>query len=623
MKKLIIFSAFLLLCAGNLLGGDQVEVSVDTSVGYSVLSSDDNSFYRNHADLSEGFLLENLRLTALSQEKWFDRMELTARTGDRDGAGRKIRFDIRKTGRYSFTLQQSLNFDYFSDDTYNFGANARNAVREALNAEFRWMGFQHVSLVAGYGLNETNGFFSQPYSGWLDVYPIRLNRDTSRESFHIGADIRKGSFRISLRQAWVTMEEASVPIGSVSNAAGETFPSTLTTTRSGITEWDIPTTKLSASYSGNIWWINASWSKQDASLDLDTTDLKSYLFTDYGQRTDFLSTWFGTGDAPTTRASAQLSVMPLNNLTISYNLDMVDTETESSLATSRSMMLYGTGDTPLVTLDEAFNDSYHYDNSRTDHGLTVSYKPHSNWTIDLRFSQMDGDIIQEQWEDGSMITAIEDTYETNHTELGIKYRHDRGTLAIRAFDESIEDLTFRTAGDKKTGLSLTGDMELTDRLSATLFIQQAKLENKDPLVQLSDDTSVIDLGIHFRPVKNASLGIGVTRMELDYAALLFFTEDRESAAALMGTDAEQMGYYLTGNWQKDRLSASASLFYLDDSGTSLPLSTWNARLSASWRLTDSLSALLSLRYLDYAEDAQPLHDYNLNQVVFGLRWIYQ
>jgi len=380
---------------------------------------------------------------------------------------------------------------------------------------------------------------------------------------------------------------------------------------------------LSASYSGNIWWLNATWSKQDATLDLDTTDLKSYLFTDYGQRTDFLTAWFGTGDAPTTRASAQLSVMPMNNLTISYNMDMVDTETESTVATSRSMMLYGTSDTPLTTLDDAFSNSYHYDNSRTDHGLTVSYKPHSNWTIDLKFSQMDGDILQAQWEDGDMINAIDDSYETTHTELGVKYRHNRGVLAVKTFHESIDDLTFRTAGDKKTGFSLTGDMELTDRLSGTLFIQQAKLENNDPLVQLSDETSVIDLGIHFRPVKNASLGLGITRMELDYAALLFFTEDRESAAALMGTDSEQMGYYLTGNWQKDRLSATVSLFYLDDSGTSLPLSTWNARMSASWRLTDSLSALVAVRYMDYAEDMTPAHDYNLNQVIFGLRWLYR
>ena len=623
MKNLTTFLLMALLCTMGALAQDALDVRTDVTVGYSVLSSEDSNFYRNHADLSDGFLLENLKLTAQATSRWFDRIELTAKGGDREDTGRKIRFDIRKAGRYSFYLQETLNFDYFSDDTYNFGANERNAVRTVMNAEFRWLGFRNVTLLAGYGLSETAGYSSQPYSGWLDVYPIRLDRDTSRESFHVGIDFRHGQFKASLRQAWVSIEENSIPIGSVGNAAGETFPSTMTTTRAGINQSDIPTTRLELDYSGNVWWVHTSWSKQDATMDLDATDLKSYLFTDYGSRTDLLSAWYGTGEAPTTRAAVQVSVMPIAKLTVSYHMDMIDTKTESLLATDRSMMLYGTSSTPLVTLEESFSDAYRYENKRLDHGLAFSYKPATNWTIDLQFNRIDGDILQEQLTDDATVSAIDDQYETTHTELGVRYKFHRGTVAVKLFTESIDDPTFRTAGDSKDGISLTGDMALTNRLSATLFVQQAKLENNDPLIQLSDESSVIDLGLHFRPVRHASVGFGITRMELDYATLLLFTDSHDATSMVDGTDTEQTGYYLTGNWSRDRLNSTISLFYMDDSGTSLPLSTWNARMSLSWRFTDTLSALVSLRYMDYSEDATPLHDYNLNQVVFGLRWIYR
>ena len=615
--------ASLLLFPSQGIAESDMDIQLDTRMGYSVISDDENSFYRNHMDLTEGFLLENLRLTAQANGKWFDRLELTARSGDRMDTGRKLRFDIRKTGQYAFTLKHTLNFDYFADNTYNFGANNRNVVRSTMNAEFRWMGIQHVTLVAGYTLGETTGAYHQPYSGWLDIYPIRLNRDTTRESFQLGVDFRKGGFKASLRQAWVTIEEASTPLGSVTNAADETFASTLTATRAGINESDIPTTKLSSDYNGNRWWMNAQWSHQDATMDMDSTDLKSYLFTDYGSRTDFLSTWFGNGEAPTTRAAIELSVMPIRNLTLSYRMDMVDTETTTRFATSRSMMLYGTGDTPLVTLDESFTDDYYYENTRTDHGLDLSYRLNRNWTLEARFSKLDGDIVQTRLADDEPSGMIDETYETTRSEAGIRFRHERGTLAVKGFGESIEDPTFRTAGDKRNGFTVTGDYAISDRVSTTLFLQSSKLENNDPLIQLSDKSNIVDLGIYFTPIKQASIGLGITRMDLDYASLLLFTYARDDAALLEGTDTEQTGYYITGNYAKERFGARLSLFYLDDSGTSLPLSTWNARMSLSWKFTDSLSALLSLRYLDYAEDAQPLHDYNLNQVVFGLRWIYR
>ncbi len=625
MKRFTII--ILLACFGALsvMSQNSLDVSVDAQMGYSFLSSEDGTFYQNHVDLTEGFLLENLKVTARSKtHSWFDQFDLKARTGDRLDTGRMVRFDIRKNGAYTFTLKQKLSYDYLQDEQFNFGASDRNIARSSLDAQFRWTSFDNVVLVAGYSLVETNGWSNLAYSGWLDVFPLALDMDTSRETVTAGFDYHRGAFRASLRQSWVTLERNNTPTGVARNTGFSPYAIDLTATRTGDTEVDAPVTSVKLDYGGARWQVSGSWMRQDATLEQDRMDLKSYLFADMGSRTDFLTTWAGESDAPLDRASFQVSVMPWDMVTVSYDADWMSMETTTSQVMDRSMMMYGTGTEPLVTLSESGSTAYRYEHERMNHGLTVDIRPAKGWTISLIARRDDGDILQSKIATGETDMLIDDEYTIDHTELKVRWRFDKGSMAASIFHESIDDPTFRTAGDKRDGYSFSGDYMLTDTLTGTLMVQQDERKNDDPSIQLNNKNSLIDLGFQYAPSKTFSIGFGHTRMELDFSTLMFFAEGHGAAAeGLDGSEFVQEGYYLNTRWVKGKFSGMITAFYMDDNGASFPLSNWNARASFQYRITDSLAALLSARWFDYAEDLEPLREYNLNQVMIGLRWMYR
>ncbi|MCK5878170.1 MAG: hypothetical protein KAH24_00205, partial [Holophagae bacterium] len=251
---------------------DKLDVRTDLSVGYSFLSSDDNPWLQNHCDFSEGLMLENLKLIVQNGNtgSWFDSLSLEARAGDRLDTGRVVRFQLKKAGRYSFTLKQSWNRDYFADTAYNYGANDRNLTRNNVSAEFRWTGFKNLALIAGYSLVETTGTGNQPFTEWNDIYALRLNRDTSRESYTAGLDYRKGAFRFMLRQSFVTVNEQSrYGDGPVSGTGLSTFATELTPNRSGKVESTIPVSSARLEYAGNSWWASVRYSHSDATIDND------------------------------------------------------------------------------------------------------------------------------------------------------------------------------------------------------------------------------------------------------------------------------------------------------------------------------------------------------------------
>ena len=67
--------------------------------------------------------------------------------------------------------------------------------------------------------------------------------------------------------------------------------------------------------------------------------------------------------------------------------------------------------------------------------------------------------------------------------------------------------------------------------------------------------------------------------------------------------------------------ANLSFYYMDDSGSSFPLSNMIGKAKIQFRLTNSVFAVLSGSYFYYSEDNAMLHDYNFNNLVIGFRWL--
>ena len=609
------------------VSADKLDVRTDVSFGYSFLSSEgDSPWFRNHYDFSDGAMLQDLKLTVRNDNggSWFDSMSLESRAGDRLDTGRVIRFQLKKAGRYSFSLKQSWNRDYFSDSTYNYGANDRNFIRNNVSAEFRWLGFKNVALIAGYGLVETKGTGDVPYTEWSDIYALRLNRDTSRENFTAGLDYHKGAFKLMLRQSWVTVDEKSLyAAGTVTGTGLSTFSTVLTPDRSGAVKSTIPISGARMEYAGDKWWASVRYSHSDATIDNDVVDLKQYVFSDYGARTDFLMSFAGSSDAPVDDAGLNVSVQALDSLVISYDMAYRELQTDTTMNSERTMMLYGTSTTPLITQSLSTDTVFHYRNRRLNHGLSFKFAPKRAWDVTLSLRQIDGNLLNSASEDGDADGMIDEDYTTDRVELAGRYRLTAGSVKASVFHESIDNPTFRTAGDKRDGFSLSGDWVVSDSVSMNVMYQDSTLKNDDPTILLNQDTKLFDASIQFSLSKGVSTGIGYTLMKLDFANDLMFSESGASVSSIETYATNQNGVYAFGTFTKNRFSGRVSLFYLDDSGSSFPLSHWNGVASCQYKISKTLYGLLSVRYYDYNEDASNVRDYNVNQFVVGIRWLFQ
>jgi len=266
---------------------------------------------------------------------------------------------------------------------------------------------------------------------------------------------------------------------------------------------------------------------------------------------------------------------------------------------------------------------FHYRNRRLNHGLSLRYTPERKWDVTLSLRQLDGNLLHSVSENGETDGLIDEDYTTNRVELAGRYRLSAASVKVSVFNENIDNPVYRTAGDKRAGFSLSGDWMVSDAVSLNVLYQDATLKDDDPTVLLNRDTKLLDTSVQFSLTKGVALGVGYTLMKLDFSNNLLFNENHAPGSSLESYGTDQNGVYAFGTFTQKRFSGRVSFFYLDDSGNSFPLSHWNGVASCQYRISKELYGLLSVRYYDYNEDASNIRDYNVNQFVVGIRWLFQ
>jgi len=104
--------------------GTEYDLESDLTIGYSFLFGDaGDDYYRNHQDITEGFLLDRYRF-ALSPKKeghWFDQLRVDLSIANRDDSSKGLDVRFLKHGTYEARVKYAYLYDYFSDPAYNYG----------------------------------------------------------------------------------------------------------------------------------------------------------------------------------------------------------------------------------------------------------------------------------------------------------------------------------------------------------------------------------------------------------------------------------------------------------------------------------------------------------------------
>ncbi|BBB32611.1 hypothetical protein TTHT_1073 [Thermotomaculum hydrothermale] len=603
---LIVFSFSFLLCAS-----DGIKVSTDFSLGYSFLNSDRGNFYRNHFDLSEGELIDYLKINVTNNKKnsFFDEFYFFASTGDRFDNGRLVKFTLKKSLKWRFKFYYKQDFDYFYLPDYNFGSNNRNLVRSRLNLSFNYKVNSNLNLFANYTKNKVHGYLNLPHQDWSDIYNLSYLKRTSYEAFELGLNYRINRLSIIASQSVGVLDKPVLLNKDVNGLALNNMTTSLAINSAGENTSDLNTSKLLINYNLSKLSVGLSMYYTNGSIKNNLNSNKSFIFLDAGSRNDFFATVSGSADAPEYIANFNLTYMPSDKLTLGYVLDYNSLKTESNLAKSLEWVVYGVSDTPVFSTNTSSIEYYYYKHHRNANSFFIDYNITNNVSVNIKSEFYNDDYI---YHDNNYQTA------SNHNEIGFDLKLSKLRVKASVFHEYINAPIFRNAGKNRNGYTLSANYLLNDRLSFSGSATQITKNNDDENIDLKDDSLYYNASINYSYSKGY-FSLGYTRMEIDFSSLLFINENINVDDNYY--ELSENAFYLSGTYKFNRFFARLRLYYYDDSGDSFPLQNWECFADLTYTVNKWLSIWLKGTYLDYSEDKQSIYNYNINQIACGLRII--
>jgi hypothetical protein len=605
--------------------GTDYDLESDLTIGYSFLFGDaGDAYYRNHQDITEGFLLDRYRF-ALSPKKeghWFDQLRVDLSIANRDDSSKGLDVRFLKHGTYEARIKYSYLYDFFSDPYYNYGQTDRNLARDDLDFDFKWESVPNLVLDFGYGLLRVNDDFSYSTFNWGENFKIPIRKDLTQQEVRVGAEYSRSGFLAGFSQSWYTLEDTSPYQSPTSAGAGLGLYDVDIShmERSQAYESDIPVSTARLGYAGGRFSTDLVYVYGDGSLDLDYIDLKEFVFVDMNSRNEILLKAAGTGNLPEHNLDFRIDADVTGWLGVEYRLGWQNLKSESNIDLTDTMRLFPTSGPPLEFTD-AYGEADFYQNRSVAHTVEATVRPADGLAFTAGYRRIDGDLTHTLSRDAVIETDIDDEYSRDTYELRGKYRLEGGT-ELRGFYryETIDDPTYRTAGHTRSEFQVGLTQPLADSFNIHLSFRDSRLE--DDRVSLDNRARLVDLAVDYSPRAWATFGLGYTLFDYDYRIGMDYAYTDYRVTPVEEYDAAQNGLYAYAGFEgNSRVKGGLSFYFLDDSGASYPLSRFSGQANVEVGVYKDLSVLVAGRYFDYQEDLFAGRDYSYNQLIVALRWI--
>lgn len=607
--------------------GTEYDLESDLTIGYSFLFGDaGDDYYRNHQDITEGFLLDRYRF-ALSPKKeghWFDQLRVDLSIANRDDSSKGLDVRFLKHGTYEARVKYAYLYDYFSDPAYNYGLNDRNLARDDFDFDFRFKRVPHFVFDFGYGQLRVRDEFNYGAFYWGDSFKIPIRKDHTQRELRAGVEFSRGGFLAGFSQSWYTLRDRSPYRNPTSRGAGlGLYTIELTELdRTLVYDGDIPVSTVKLGYAGGRFSADLVYVYGDGSLDVDSIDLKQFLFEDMVSRNEILLEAAGTGALPEHHLDLRLGVDITDWLGVEYRLDWRDLKTDSAVALTDTLRLFPVNGAP-IEFTEAYGEVYHYQNRAAAHTVEATVRPADGLALTAGYRRRDGELTHTLSRDQVVESDIFDEYTRDTYELRGKYRLDNGA-DFRGFYryESIDEPTFRTAGRSRHEFQVGTSQPLSELLTIHASFRDSRLD--DDRVGLDSRLRLIDAAVDYAPRAGIHIGAGYTLFDCNYRIGLRYAVDDTVVTPVEEYEAAQNGVYVYAGFDgSERIKGGVSFHYLDDSGESYPLSRFAGQANVEVGLFKDISVLVAGRYFDYQDDVFAAHDYSFNQLIVALRWIHK
>ena len=621
----IVFLGVLLL-APLAAQSKEYDMESDLVIGYTyVFGTGDDDYYRNHADISTGFLVDSYRfsLSPRDDAHWFDKLTVDMSLANRIDYGKGVDVRFLKQGKYDARLKYTFFYDFFDNPEYNYGQNRRNLDRDSFQFNFDWKSVKDFVFSFGYQQNRSRNEFNSPAFYWGDSFAIPLNLNNTYQEVKGGVAYNRAGFTVGFTQAWIWFTDQSrYPVVDMEPGAGVGgLPIAMDNPqRTGKVESSIPQSTVTAGYNADIWSVNASYERRDGSIDTNTLDLKTFYFTDANSRNEILLKASGTGDLPEQKANFRADVDLFRILNLEYNFDWHTIETDTNIGITNGLTLYSTVGPPLESTT-SYTDRFYYKNDYMTHSVIASVRPVKELLVSAAYRRTDGDMINTFTRDAGPDPGFDIDYSRDVYEIRARYRFPFGSELSGAYiRQNIDQPVYLVAGQESNDYQISFYHPFTEKLSGQVVYRNADL--KDDRIALDNLTKMFDASVQYQVMETAFFGGGFTRFDLDHDQDFQYHYNGNLITQPTTFHTIQNGVYAFANIEgTQRVKGHFAVYYLWDDGISFPFSRWMGDATIEVGVTKEVSALFSARQFNYGEDMQPVHDYTVNEVRVALRWL--
>lgn len=585
-------------------------------VGESVDGSEGS--YRTQLNLDEGLLLEGLDLRFRPEEEGRKELRLTARGFGGAEPAQSLRADLRLNAPWRLRLDYDRRESFFSLAETDLGLRSDDWEIDRWRGSVEWDGWSKARLALDLRHYERSGTVRRPLFALNEVYPLRVDLDETMDEVAFRLETRDLPVNLLFEQAFATYERASGRRpGGEENLDGDDPDLFVTASDRRSDQKDVPTTRLVASWRGERAELLGSVLWRPA--ELDGTGTVSEGFAIGGGRIgqiEFVDQLARSANYDTLAGNLRLGFALGSSWVLRLEADHRDLASDSALTGQRLLRVTSPfGD--VLEIPGLIDESTRLDVTDTGGRLTLEWSG-GGWTI------WGGALTAErevEWRLDADEAPYRVTRDSDGALAGVAWSLGRISGSAEYEHGSFDNFVFRTDPETVDRFSLRLRADLGSGWEGQLRGRFEEADNPDGVAGLDRSTDAYGAGIAWSAA-DGETGFGLDLDQLDLTT--------ETGLVLPGGepglslyDLEALSISAHGRTQVGRARLSGAATRIDDSGSTWPLESWNARGRVGVEVGAGIELAAFGEYWSYDEERAEGDDFDVSRYGLSIGWRFE
>lgn len=588
------------------------------SIGYVGQDSDGNeASFRSQTGLDEGFFLDDLTLSRPADEPGGSAFELSLRGfGDVEGS-EFAHLSYRASSPWTFELDYDRRVGFFALTETGLGLRQDDWDLSRWRGSVEYGGWKAADLALDLRYYDRGGSIERPIYAQGDLYSQRVDLDETMTEVAFRLRTKTLPVQLDFEQTWTVYERDNRYSGGGTPLDGESSNILVGQTSGPSDEIEAPTSRLVATWATPGVEVAGQLLYSPAELDARGGSDRTFAIEggSFGS-IQYVDDLIGSADMDTLAANLRLGFQLASKWELRVLGEYRDRSTDAALLGTRLLRLtnpFG----QVIEIPALADDSSVLDITEDEVRAEV------HWT-DRKWSAWGGGFVASRdtsWNIGDR--GLSDvTRDTEGFVLGLGYRPSSDLRISGEWERGdFDEFAFRNEPETVDRYKLNVNAGLGGGWELGL---QGKVEDGDNPRELAGlDHSMTSAATYLSwgsEEGTSNLGFGLDWSDIDTRTFLVLPG---GLPGLSQYDLELLTATAWGQTELGPVRLGGNLVWLDDSGDTWPLQSWNGGVRVGFDIFERAELSLFGEYWDFDEERANGDDYQVTRYGATVRWSWQ